>query len=431
MIQEWHQTKNGPTPAQAAKVILRLAEIVGFAHRLNPPIVHRDLKPANILVQRSGDGKIQFKVADFGIGGVAVGQAIRETSHGTSRGGFLTSAVHGAYTPLYASPQQMRGEPPDTRDDVYSLGVIWYQLLTGDLASGCPTGSRWRTRLSEQGMRSETVELLEHCFEDTPDDRPSDAAELARLLKGITERSSSPSRIRLSVWPPSLTMATGSSEQVVVRVDRENFDGSLTVSVENLPATLNARTSPIPIRGTVTQVLLTADNNALPKTINAHIVARGDGVQDTVMLPVHVIPKPDPPAQPVKNPPEGQAPRRIKMMGKWVDANEVWDLLGDVEIEGSRVRGRMRYTLVQCSPTAPASWKSRVGESAVEEVEGMLNSECLTLRGLNVSDPTLLLTSETTIIFTHQWRMFEGKTISRSGKSIIRGSLQGSASVEW
>jgi tetratricopeptide (TPR) repeat protein len=149
------------------------------------PIVHRDLKPANILVQRTADGEAHFKVADFGIGGVAVGQAIRESTRGTSRGRFLTSALHGSYTPLYASPQQMRGEPPDPRDDVYSLGVIWYQLLTGDLANGRPGGSRWRKKLAEQGMPSEMAELLECCFEDNPNDRPEDAYALANQISRL------------------------------------------------------------------------------------------------------------------------------------------------------------------------------------------------------------------------------------------------------
>ena len=57
LVQEWQQANGGPSPQQAAQVITRLAEIVGCAHKLEPPIVHRDLKPANVLVQRSAEGE--------------------------------------------------------------------------------------------------------------------------------------------------------------------------------------------------------------------------------------------------------------------------------------------------------------------------------------------------------------------------------------
>ncbi len=177
LFHEWHQANGGPSWQQAAKAVGRLAEIVGFAHRLEPPIVHRDLKPANVLVQRS-EGEERFKVADFGIGGVAINQAIRQTSR-------AISALHGSYTPLYASPQQMRGEPPDPRDDVYSLGVIWHQLLTGDLTAGCPGGSLWRKKLLNKGVPPEMVELLERCFEDDLDARPLDASVLAGELNRL------------------------------------------------------------------------------------------------------------------------------------------------------------------------------------------------------------------------------------------------------
>src|SRR5205085_1977279 len=57
LIREWHRAQGGPTAEQAARVVLRLAEVVGFAHRLQPPIVHRDLKPANILVEARPGGE--------------------------------------------------------------------------------------------------------------------------------------------------------------------------------------------------------------------------------------------------------------------------------------------------------------------------------------------------------------------------------------
>src|SRR5262249_36577493 len=156
-----------------------VAEIVGYAHRQSPPIIHRDLKPANILVQPAGENKVTFRVADFGIGGVATRQSIAETRSGAAAGLSLLTSVRGAYTPLYASPQQMRGAPPDQRDDVYALGVIWYQLLTADLTREAPRGGAWVRKLLEKGTPEPFLSLLGSCFEDDPADRPPDAGHLA------------------------------------------------------------------------------------------------------------------------------------------------------------------------------------------------------------------------------------------------------------
>ncbi len=184
LIQEWHRTASGVRPEKAARVMMRLAEIVGFAHRLDPPIVHRDLKPANVLVQKKDKG-IVLKVADFGIGGVAVGQAVAESRGDSTKALLAATVARGSYTVLYASPQQMAGLPADPRDDVYALGVIWHQLLTGDLTKGRPGGSRWKERLTEKAMTAAMLTLLEGCFEENREDRPKDAADLATKLSGL------------------------------------------------------------------------------------------------------------------------------------------------------------------------------------------------------------------------------------------------------
>jgi formylglycine-generating enzyme required for sulfatase activity len=187
LLQDWRGQPPGPDrAARVTKVIADLARIVGFAHRLSPPIVHRDLKPANVLVQQSADGGLTLRVADFGIGGVAAGRALVPTRRDVSRGNFLVTALRGAHTPLYASPQQTRGAPPDPRDDVFSLGVIWYQLLTGNLVAGRPGGTRWAKRLTEQGLSESLVELLGSCVEEEPGDRPADAADLAERIVALS-----------------------------------------------------------------------------------------------------------------------------------------------------------------------------------------------------------------------------------------------------
>jgi serine/threonine protein kinase len=185
LIQEWHR-RGGPTPEKAARVVFRLAGVVGFAHGLQPPIVHRDLKPANILLQIAGNGGSVLKVADFGIGALAARHELDQHSRGTVSGARMqTTLLRGAHTPLYASPQQIKGAAADPRDDVHALGVIWYQLLTGDLASGVPGGVRWVRDLRTRGMDDKLIRLLASCIEARPEDRPADAAVLARRLQAL------------------------------------------------------------------------------------------------------------------------------------------------------------------------------------------------------------------------------------------------------
>jgi serine/threonine protein kinase len=186
LIQEWHRTAGGVRPDKAARVVLRLAEIVGFTHGLNPPIVHRDLKPANVLVQKKDKG-IVLKVADFGIGGVAVGQAVAESRGDSTKALLAATVARGSYSLLYASSQQMAGLPADPRDDVYALGVIWFQLLTGDLAKG--VGVDYAEDLREAGVDGRMIALLGQCVAGKSERRPATAADLAAALKKLLGES--------------------------------------------------------------------------------------------------------------------------------------------------------------------------------------------------------------------------------------------------
>jgi formylglycine-generating enzyme required for sulfatase activity/tetratricopeptide (TPR) repeat protein len=134
-----------------------------------------------------------MRIADFGISGLAAGQAIGEATRGTtSRGVALATAARGAYTPHYASPQQVLGDDPDPRDDVFALGVIWYQMLTGDLGKGRPGGRSWRRQLAERGMSAEVLDLLESAVDDEPGERPADAARLVEGLAMLLKPKSPP-----------------------------------------------------------------------------------------------------------------------------------------------------------------------------------------------------------------------------------------------
>ena len=206
LIQQWRDqplTKDNlyfcqtlrPTLVQMTKMIFEMAEIVGFAHRLSRAVVHRDLKPANILVQGSEKEGYRFKIADFGIGGIAASQELRQGSQGPASPFYHASMACGTYTPLYASPQQQRGDPADPRDDVYAIGVIWYQMMTCDLSIGAPTGSPWMTRLCQAGLPQKLADILGNCVSGEPNDRPKDAAVLAGKIKEALDSRSAPEHL--------------------------------------------------------------------------------------------------------------------------------------------------------------------------------------------------------------------------------------------
>jgi eukaryotic-like serine/threonine-protein kinase len=108
--------RQGPLDAeQAASIAADVAGALAFAHRHG--VIHRDIKPGNVLIDKSG----QVKVADFGIARAAGG--------GAQEGLTQTGAVMGTAT--YFSPEQAQGQKVDVRSDIYSLGIVLYEMVTG------------------------------------------------------------------------------------------------------------------------------------------------------------------------------------------------------------------------------------------------------------------------------------------------------------
>ncbi|HEX2049026.1 MAG TPA: protein kinase [Actinomycetota bacterium] len=106
--------RGGPMDAErAVHVGIAICDALGYAHRSG--VVHRDVKPANVLVAADGT----LKVADFGIAKAAFSTGDITT----------TGSIIGTVT--YLSPEQARGEEPDARSDLYALGVVLYELVTG------------------------------------------------------------------------------------------------------------------------------------------------------------------------------------------------------------------------------------------------------------------------------------------------------------
>ena len=117
-VDEYCRARDLPLAARL-ELFRQVCAAVSYAHRRL--IVHRDIKPSNILVTAAGE----VKLLDFGIAKVL--------SQADGDGGRGTATQLGMMTPDYASPEQFRGEQVTTATDVYSLGVVLYQLLTGEL----------------------------------------------------------------------------------------------------------------------------------------------------------------------------------------------------------------------------------------------------------------------------------------------------------
>ena len=157
-------------PERALEITAGILAALDYAHRHG--IVHRDIKPANVMLTRTGD----VKVMDFGIA-----RAVNDTGSTMT----ATSAVMG--TAQYLSPEQARGEVVDARSDLYSTGVVLYELLTGKppFTGDSPVSIAYQ-HVSEMptppsqvdpGVTPEVDAVVLHALAKRADDRYQSAAE--------------------------------------------------------------------------------------------------------------------------------------------------------------------------------------------------------------------------------------------------------------
>ena len=183
---------DGPIPWQkAVEYALQVAGGLAAAHAKG--VVHRDLKPDNLFLTKDG----RVKILDFGLAKLQQSLAFGE---GMATATALTATGSIVGTVRYMSPEQVRGEPTDHRSDIFSFGVVLYELLTG-------------RRAFERASRIETMHatlkdaldlppgphpwppaltlLVHHCIEKDPDNRFQSARDLAFDLSGILQQASS------------------------------------------------------------------------------------------------------------------------------------------------------------------------------------------------------------------------------------------------
>ncbi|HNJ43002.1 MAG TPA: serine/threonine-protein kinase, partial [Acidobacteriota bacterium] len=142
-------------PERVLAVMEQVCAAMQSAHEAG--IIHRDLKPENIMAQLNSDGTETFKVVDFGVA------ELREQAVGTALTK-LTEAGMMVGTPYYMSPEQCRSQYLDARSDIYSLGIILYEMLTGTV----PFASRTLSAVIIQQVTEPPRPLRDHRPEISP-----------------------------------------------------------------------------------------------------------------------------------------------------------------------------------------------------------------------------------------------------------------------
>ena len=166
------------SPKETQRILIELCDCLAATHRAG--IIHRDIKPENIILEGFFASAL---LMDFGI-------AKATTSETTTDSGVAVG------TPTYMSPEQASGEPADNRSDIYSVGVLGYQMLTGkppftgrtahQIIAGHMAELPPAIRKINPSVPKGLADAIERCLEKRPDDRFPNAMALSEALQQVT-----------------------------------------------------------------------------------------------------------------------------------------------------------------------------------------------------------------------------------------------------
>jgi serine/threonine-protein kinase len=214
------------TPEEALEYMRVISSAVGAAHSYG--IVHRDLKPLNIMIQPGGAIRDQIRILDFGLA------KIKSTDLFGSFVGAKTTGIIGS--PYYMAPEQWSDEETDKRCDIYSLGIMLYQMLTGDVpfkGAGIPAIMRKHLMtpppalaVPGSGISAELEKVVHHALEKEPELRTASAEDFIAELEQAVLKSKAKGRAR-KAKPSKRT-----SPEVVQSGERDSLSAKVEVRQE-------------------------------------------------------------------------------------------------------------------------------------------------------------------------------------------------------
>ncbi len=219
-------------------------------------IVHRDMKPENVMIERRRTHPMFVKVVDFGIA------KILDPETGNAKGTKLTRDGFVCGTPEYVSPEQAQAKELDGRSDLYSLGVVMFQMLTGDIPfnGNAPIDIAIKHLMekpkppSEKGITidNELDQLILKLMAKEPDDRPETARDVYDSLERILGRISSTKKVERAQTAMSAKPVT--STAIVEAIPVYDTPADSGNEVTNDSPTQITKGTPIPQQSSATSI---------------------------------------------------------------------------------------------------------------------------------------------------------------------------------